>query len=52
MLGGGGFNDEVEDEGEEFDNQIDIKRSGTTTQLEEVDFKTVEGLGVGPLDDN
>ena len=52
MLGGGGFNDEVEDEGEDFNNQIDKKRSGTTTQLEEADYKPVEGLGVGPLDDN
>ena len=47
MLGGGGFNDEVENEGNDFNQEVDIQPR-TTTALEEADFKP-EGIGIGAL---
>ena len=49
MLGGGGFNDEVENEGNDFNQEVDIQPR-TTTALEEADFKP-ESMGIGTLED-
>ena len=47
---GGGFADEVENEGDDFNNEVGFQPRATTA-LEDTDFKP-EGLGVGPLDDS
>ena len=45
---GGGFADEVENEGDDFNSEVGFQPRSTTA-LEDTDFKP-EGLGVGPLD--